>query len=60
LAEYGDMSFDELYESTHSEKCYYQTAPNDKIDYALLIDDDNPHKDDILESMEEISQYVQV
>ena len=51
---------DELYESTHSEKCYYETAPNEKIDYALLIDDDNPIKNEILEDMEEISQYIQV
>ncbi|RLC19241.1 MAG: hypothetical protein DRI57_07435 [Deltaproteobacteria bacterium] len=60
LSEYGEMSSDELYNSTHSEKCYYETAPDEKIDYALLIDDDNPAKNEILESMEEISQYIQV
>lgn len=60
LSEYGDMSFDELYNSTHSEKCYYETDPNEKIDYALLIDDENPFKSEILENMEEISQYIQV
>lgn len=60
LSEYGGLSFDELYNSTHSEKCYYETALNEKIDYALLIDDDNPIKNEILEDMEEISQYIQV
>ncbi len=60
LSEYGGLSFDELYRSTHSERCYYETAPDEKIDYALLIDDDNPLKNEILENMEEISQYIQV
>ena len=60
LSEYGGLSFDELYKSTHSERCYYETGPNEKIDYALLIDDDNPLRNEILKNMEEISQYIQV
>lgn len=60
LNKYGDMPFDELYQTTHAEKCYYETDPNEKIDCALLIDDDNPFRNEILENMEEISQYVQV
>jgi uncharacterized phage-associated protein len=60
LSKYGCMSFDELYNSTHSEKCYYETEFNEKIDYALLIDDDNPNKNEILDNIAEISQYIQV
>jgi hypothetical protein len=60
LSKYGNTPFEELYNLTHSEKCYYETAPNEKIDYALLIDDDNPFKDEILGNIEEISQYIQV
>lgn len=60
LSKYGWLSFDGLYNSTHSEKCYYETSPNDKINYALLIDDSNPFKNEILEDMEERSQYTQV
>ncbi len=60
LTEYGELSFDELYNLTHSERCYYETEPNEKIDYSLLIDEDNPFRNEILENMEEISQYIQV
>ena len=57
---YGHLSFDELYELTHSEKCYYETDPNEKIDYALLINENNPLHNEILDHMQEVSQYVQV
>ncbi len=60
LDRYGDLSFEELYKLTHGERCCHETAPNEKIDYASLIDDDNPAKHEILEAMEEFSQYVQV
>jgi len=60
LSKYGSMSFAELKNLTHSEKCYYETDSNDKIDYVLLVDDDNPHKEEIIEHMTEVSQYVQV
>lgn len=60
LNKYGELTFDELYKLTHSEKCYYRTDPDDKIDYALLVDDDNPLRDEILEHMKETSQYIQV
>jgi uncharacterized phage-associated protein len=60
LNKYGELSFDDLYDLTHTEKSYYEAAPNESIDYALLIDNNNPLKDDILEHMKEISEYVQV
>jgi len=60
LCQYGDLSFDELYNLTHSEKCYCLPQDNDKIDYTLLIDDDNPLRDEIIEKITEISMYVQV
>lgn len=60
LNKYGDLSFDELYDLTHSEKCYYETEQNDKIDYGFLIDENNPLKEEILKHMEDISQYIQV
>ncbi len=60
LETYGNLSFDQLYKSTHQEKCYHETASNEKIDYSTLIDDENPSKHEILKNMEELSQYVQV
>jgi len=59
LSIYGDLSFDELYDLTHSERCYRETNHNEKIDYALLIDNDTPFRDEILKNMEENSQYIQ-
>ena len=55
LNKYGELPFDELYNLTHLEKCYYQTQDKDSIDYALFIDDDNPFKDEILKDMQEKS-----
>lgn len=60
LNKYGELSFDDLHNLTHTEISYYETAPNEPIDYALLVDDNNPLKDRILEHMKEISKYVQV
>ncbi len=59
LSLYGDLSFDELYKLTHSERCYYDTEDKDKIDYALLVNEDNPYHDAIISHMREISHYVQ-
>jgi uncharacterized phage-associated protein len=60
LNKYGNLSFDQLYELTHSEKCYSETAPNEKIDYALWIDENDPLRDETLDHMRELSQYVQM
>ncbi|MBF0259990.1 MAG: SocA family protein [Desulfamplus sp.] len=60
LNKYGHLSFDELYSLTHAEKCYCQTFSNEKIDYALFIDDDNPLRDEILDDLSESSEYIQV
>lgn len=59
LAKYGDLSFDDLYHLTHSERCYNETDDKDQIDYALLIDDDNPNRDQIIDYMRETSHYLQ-
>jgi uncharacterized phage-associated protein len=60
MSRYGDLSFDELYVLSHAERCYYDTEDKDKIDYALLITEDNPYRDVIIDHMREISHYVQV
>lgn len=59
LKEYGHKSFDELKRITHEEKCYIETDLNQPIDYLLMIDDDNPHRDDIIKEMSETSLYIQ-
>jgi len=60
LNKYGNLSFDDLYSLTHAEKCYCQTFSNEKIDYTLFIDDDNPFRDELLEDLMESSEYLQV
>ena len=60
LKKHGHLSFDDLYKLTHSEKCYSQTSNKDEISYSLMVDDDNPNKESILETIQETSFYVQV
>lgn len=60
LAKYGEMTFEELYNLTHQEKCYTKTDDRGTIDYALMIDDDNPNKESLLISLQENSVYIQV
>ncbi len=61
LTLYGDMSFDDLYNLTHAEKCYILAEePAGQIDYALMVDDNNPHRIEILNHMREVSKYITV
>ncbi|MBI5578026.1 MAG: SocA family protein [Deltaproteobacteria bacterium] len=60
LLEHGKKPFGELREQTHDEKCYIESGINQPIDYALLVDDDNPNRNAILEEMEEAAAYVQL
>ena len=54
------LSFEDLYNITHDEKCYYESTQNLPIDYALMVDDDNPNRDLILEEMSETARYAQL
>ena len=58
--ENSDLSFDDLFKATHNEKCYQKSNDGQPIDYALIIDDDNPNREGLLEHIEELSSYVQV
>lgn len=60
LDEYGEKSFDELRKLTHNERCYLETEMTQPIDYALMVDEDNPNRDEILEEMSETAPYIQV
>ena len=60
LFEHGEKPFGKLREQTHDEKCYIESGINQPIDYALLVDDDNPNRHAILEEMEEAAAYVQL
>lgn len=60
LTEYGEKSFSELMNLTHDEKCWIGSGASQPIDYALLVDDDNPNREDILEEMAETARYIQI
>jgi uncharacterized phage-associated protein len=51
-------SIDELSKLTHFEKSWKSAEANGAMDYANFIDDDNPHKDEILEMVEENASYA--
>ena len=48
---------DELSALTHFEKAWRSAEPNRAMDYADFIDDDNPHKDEILTLAQENATY---
>lgn len=58
LKQYGDASFDDLWSLTHEEDCWLKADPNQPIDYLLMVDDDNPLKEDIIREMHETSMYL--
>ncbi len=60
LAKYGEKSFNELVALTHSEKCFLATEGGGMIDYSLMVDEENPNRDEILKNMSETSAYLQV
>lgn len=53
-----DKSFSELCNITHQEKAWLNANMNGSMDYELLIDDDNPNKDDIIEDLRESASYL--
>ncbi len=57
---YGDLSFDDLKKTTHDEPYYNQTDLNQPIDYALMVEENNPIREDIIREMIETSPYIQV
>ena len=60
LFEYSDKSFEFLKKTTHNERCWLETSPNQPIDYTLLVDEDNPNREEILKEMSETAAYLQV
>ena len=50
-------SKEELSDLTHLEKSWLNARPNRWMDYRDFVDDDNPHKADILAMMQEQSNY---
>jgi uncharacterized phage-associated protein len=58
LLKYGDMPFEELKNTSHDERTWLETEPNKPIDYLLMIDENNPNKEEITEDIYLTSQYA--
>ena len=52
-----DKPFGQLSDLTHRERAWSEASPNSPMDYALMIDDDNPHREAIVEEAETFSAY---
>jgi uncharacterized phage-associated protein len=53
-----DKSPEELSNITHFEKAWRAAEENRAMDYADFVDDDNPHKEEILELAQENAAYA--
>lgn len=58
LDQYGSMPLRQLRELTHRERAWVQAPRNGAMDYALMIDDDVPDRDKLIEEIRETAAYV--
>lgn len=58
LGKNGDKTFDELFNSTHEEASYNSVKLSDTMDYALMVDEDNPHAEEIRTLISSESAYI--
>ena len=58
LKKYGTMPFSKLRNISHEEPTWLQTGRDQEIDYALMVDEDNPNKKEILEEMRSNAVYA--
>ncbi len=58
LSVVGDLSFDELKKMTHEEESFLLAIENNQINYELLIDKNNPLKNEIIKEMHETNKYL--
>lgn len=57
LRTYGDMPFGRLRELTHEERAWIAAPDNGSMDYALMVDDDCPDRDELIEEIRESAAY---
>lgn len=58
LAYCKDKTFDELKDLTHTERAWIDACMNGSMDYELMLDDDNPHKEEIIADLKEDGQWL--
>ncbi|MCH7936254.1 MAG: SocA family protein [Proteobacteria bacterium] len=60
LEQYGDMPFSRLRKITHAEPAYIEADLNCEMDYALMIDEDTPDREEKISDLEDYSHYMVV
>jgi uncharacterized phage-associated protein len=58
LSKYGNLSFAQLKKISHEERTWINTEQNEKIDYLLMVDEENEGKKEIIEDIRALSQRV--
>lgn len=58
LKRYGNLTFTQLKEISHIEKTWINTKQNEKIDYLLMVDEENKDKEEIIEDILCTAQYA--
>lgn len=58
LDKYVGLSFDQLKKISHEERTWVNTEPNEKIDYLLMVDEENENKEEIIADIRALSQCV--
>jgi uncharacterized phage-associated protein len=58
LNKYGKLSFSELKKISHKERTWIETEENDDIDYLLMVDEEDENREETIEDIRTISQYV--
>jgi uncharacterized phage-associated protein len=51
LARFGSLPFSELRRLSHADRAWAETAVNQEIDYELMVDEDVPDRDDLLDEI---------
>jgi len=54
----AELSFEELKQMTHEEESFLSAIEKNQINYELLIDRDNPLRNEIIEEMREVNKYM--
>ena len=60
LDQYGSLPVSQLRRLTHQERAFTEAPVNGEMDYALMIDDDVPDRDEFIKEIRESAAYVMV
>ena len=55
--QYASLPFGELSKLSHQERAYVEASPNGAMDIELLVDEDDPDKDDLMKEIREKAAY---